>query len=139
MKPLLIAFTTFCLLISSPRFASAQAKSAEIKPFVNEFTLAIGRVNLAGLDFVALDHWAGDVMQQAASAAGDRAAATRQMHAAIATARDWSAGFTKAGGKAVWMVFTIEDFPKGSAMFFVAPVEPGANVEALRQALAMQG
>lgn len=154
MKPATTVLTTIALLLATNVPLLAQSKPSDIKPFVNEFTLAVGRVNVAAIDFAALDRWADEVAKQAApdpaagAAAGaaavgaapaNRDAAARQLHAAIAAARDWSAAFTRAGGKSAWAVFTIEDFPKGSPLFFVVPVEAGADSEALKQALSAPG
>src|SRR5690242_13427735 len=132
---LTISLITTILLLSST--CLSQSLTTPVKPFVNQSTLLLARVNVATVDFNSLDRWADDLMNQLAPA--DRKDdISRQVHAAVDSARQWSQSFTKAGGKTAWAVLSLDDLSRNSPFFFIVPIEGGADVQALKTSLAIR-
>src|SRR6185312_12916428 len=127
-------FLLASLLVSA---AGAQAPDATeaIKPFVNEFTVAVARVDLGAINFDALDRWSGQVLDAAQFDQNERAEVEKDLKQTLTQARQWSADFKKAGGGTVWVVFSLESLPD-APMFMVVPTGQGANVHQIPAPLA---
>lgn len=121
--------------------AGAQEKpddAAAITPFVNNFTLGVIRVEPAGIDYDALQHWGEDVVRQSKLDGDDLRMTLEGVQQSTQAARKWTEQFTKAGGKALWIVFTVENFPD-DPIFVVVPLERGADGRALRRLMQNDG
>ena len=117
---------------------TAQEKAddaAQVAPFVNNFTLGVIRVEPAGIDFDALERWGEGVVKQSKMDPDDTRLTLEGLKQQTQTARKWAEEFTKAGGKAVWVIFTVENFPD-DPLFVVVPLEKGADGPALRRLLS---
>ena len=122
------------LLISAARAQAPDATEA-IKPFVNEFTVAVARVDLGAINFDALDRWSGQVLDAAQFDQNERAEVEQDLKRNRTAARQWAADFKKAGGSTVWVVVSLESLPD-APMFMVVPTGQGANVQQIRASLA---
>ena len=131
---------TVYLLVASTLIAAAAGRARadeadRIAPFVNNFTLGVVRVEPGGIDFDALDRWGGDVIKQSNMDADAMRIATEGLKQATQEARKWTDQFLKAGGKTVWVVFTVENLPD-DPVFVVVPLEHGADGQALQKLLS---
>jgi len=124
-------------VIASIDFATLAAEAeqveptAQIEPFVNEYTLGVIRLDLSGIDFDALDRWADQAI-----ARDDRQAITQEFGTTPQEVREWVKKFDKAGGEAIWLVFTVEPVPQHSPVFMVVPTHAGADVTSLKKLFA---
>lgn len=109
--------------------------AASIAPFVNNFTLGVIRVEPAGIDFDALQRWGEDVVKQSRMEPDDLKMTLEGVRQTTQAARNWTEQFTKAGGKALWVVATVENFPD-DPVFVVVPLAKGADGPALQHLLA---
>ncbi len=108
--------------------------ASRIAPFVNNFTLGVIRVEPAGIDFDALQRWGDDVIKRSKLNADDARTTAEGFDQATQQARKWTGQFTKAGGKAIWVVVTVESFPD-DPFFVVVPLEKGSDGPALQKLL----
>ncbi|HEY2586068.1 MAG TPA: hypothetical protein VGI81_09935 [Tepidisphaeraceae bacterium] len=125
-----------CLLAFSclaPLAAAADSPAAEIAPFVNEQTLAAGRIDLTRLDFDALEQWTNDALAQSNLTETDRKTISPKLHDALVRAKQWTEQFKQAGGRTIWVVFTLETFPRSAPVFFVVPLGPHSDADALKK------
>lgn len=120
----------------SPKVAAQQTPgdAAQIAAFVNNFTLGVIRVEPAGIDFDALERWGEDVVKQSQMDADDIKMTLEGVQQTTQAARKWTEEFTKVGGKALWVVATVENFPE-DPVFVVVPLEKGADGPALQRLL----
>lgn len=110
-----------------------------IAPFVNDYTLAVGRLDLADIDFAALEQWATTTASQPSIPQEQREQIAPLLRQGITAARQWTGNFTKAGGREIWVVFSIESWPRNSPVFLVVPLARGANAAALTPLFAGGG
>lgn len=135
-RAILIAAALLISLLGRVVLAAPASPTSAIEPFVNEYTLAAARLDVAGIDSDALDRWSRQVLDVAGLSADERGALGRELDRTMKDARQWAAEFKDAGGNTIWVVSSIEPLPHGSPTFLVAPLGPGANVERLRKLLA---
>ena len=131
------ALCALLLAMTCTATARGQARSddaSQIAPFVNNFTLGVIRVEPAGIDFDALERWGDDVIKRSKLNADDARTTAEGFAQATREARKWTEQFSKAGGKAIWVVVTVESFPDDPA-FVVVPLEKGSDGPALQKLL----
>ncbi len=134
MKLTVAIFAAFLVLTSS---CLGQTLTAAVKPFVNQSTLVVARINVAGIDVDAVDRWSGDLTGQVAPA-DKRDEISGQVHSGLDWAKEFSRQFRKAGGKTVWAVLSLDDLNHANPFFLVVPVEAGADVQALKAAVSVR-
>lgn len=100
----------------------------QIEPFVNEYTLAVARLDVSGIDPDAVDRWATEAI-----ASQDRHAMGEEFGISGAQARDWAKQFREAGGKVIWLLLTVEPVPSGSPVVAVVPIGNGTDAQALKR------
>jgi hypothetical protein len=98
-----------------------------VAPFLDEQTFAVARLDLAKLDADALTQALVDLGGLPAEEAAD----------AREGADHWLAAFRKAGGKELFAVFSLADFP--DTPFLLVPLGEGADVKALAGLLDLPG
>jgi hypothetical protein len=118
-KPLALALA---LVLALPA-----AGADPVAPFLDEQTFAVARLDLAKLDADALSKALVDLGGMPA----DEAADVKE------GADHWLADFRKAGGKEVFVVFSLADFP--GAPFLLVPLGEGADAKALAGLLDLPG
>jgi Protein of unknown function (DUF1559) len=129
MRPLLTAVLLFAaaalqLPAADPPAFDAAAAAKLVAPFLDEQTIAVARFDLAAIDVDAAANKLATYTGQAA----DEIAEPRRL------ARDFQARFTKAGGRELYLVFSIADLPRHGP-FVLAPAGAGANAAALKNVL----
>ena len=133
MKPILIStlivFTGFTLVAHG----AEQVDTAAIAPFVNENTVAVIRADLTNIDFGAVRKWAEQALMPQGLADSERARAA--IGQAVIQAMGIINEFTRAGGKTVWIVFTVEH--PNHLGFVVVPLDwSGGDVAAVKGLMA---
>jgi hypothetical protein len=116
------AAVTFALALALPAAAAdakPDARAKVIAPFLDEQTLAVGRLDATRVDVDALSMWLAEFGKVPA----------KQLEEPRQLARQWLAAFTKAGGKEMYTVVSLADLPEPP--FVVVPLEDGADVRAL--------
>lgn len=128
MKQVMLSLVVLITAVSlAPAAATAEPSDpGAIAPFVNEYTLAVARLDVAVIDLDALDRWLVEVVSPE-----DRQAMTEELAITAQQARSWVKEFKQAGGKVIWLLFTIEPLPHGSPIIAVAPLAGGADVKSL--------
>src|SRR5439155_18568452 len=106
-----------------PKFDAAAAAKM-LAPFIDEQTFAVARLDAAGID---LDAAAAKLARYTGQADEDLAQPRRM-------ARDFQARFTRAGGRELYVVFSIADLPRHGP-FVLAPAAAGADMDAIQKAL----
>jgi len=120
MKKVLTVIVWICSAMPTLAGESpAEARAKAIAPYIDEQTIEIARIDLSRLDIDALEskfHEFGK--RDAAAVAPFRQAASQ-----------WVRDFTKAGGKDIYFVFSLADFPQGATM--VIPLAGDADGKAM--------
>jgi prepilin-type processing-associated H-X9-DG protein len=129
----IVCLLAFSCLAPVAAAAGADNPAAEIAPFVNEQTLAAGRLDLTRLDFDALDKWTHDALAQSNLPDADRKMLAPKLHDALAGGKHWAEQFKQAGGRTIWVVFTLETFPRSAPVFFVVPLGPNSDADTLKK------
>src|SRR5579863_2996615 len=104
-----------------PVKADAADPAAPIAPFVNNFTFGVIRLAVPGADFDALGRWTDQMLEKLSFTDDQRKQAMQALHESLARLRTSADAFTQAGGKALWLVLSIEQFPR-SPGFVVVPL-----------------
>jgi hypothetical protein len=124
-KPLALLLT---LTLALPAFgADKDARAKTIAPYLDEQTIAVARLDVTKLDGGAVTALLTDL----GGAPADDAADVK------ARAGRWLAAFGKAGGKEVFVVFSLADFP--DYPFVLVPLGEGADAKALAGLLDLPG
>jgi len=99
--------------------AEDDARVRTIAPYLDEQTFAVAHVSLTGLDCAA-------VLPDFGPFEGIDAAGAKDLQA---NADRWLGEFKKAGGRDVYLVFSLADFP--DVPFLIAPLPDGSDAKAL--------
>jgi hypothetical protein len=129
MRFLLSICFTLCLVVhghSQEQKFDAKVLAETIAPFVDEQTIAVIRVHVAGIDFDAL------VNKLMPAQKGD----AKQMQEERKAVGNWLSEFAKAGGKDIYLVVSMADLPEGP--FAVIPLNEESNPQALAKLLTMK-
>ena len=123
--------TTLCLAVSLPGFAANSSQNLEqvLRPCIDDQTFAVVRLDVTKLD---LDAFVNQALSLVNEHVGPNAA--KQVKADLKNFQTEAGaqlnGLRKAGGKDIFVVFSMYDFPH----FFVAvPIPSGGNSSRLRQ------
>ncbi len=126
-----VLMTTLCLAVNLPGFAANSSPNLEqvLRPCIDDQTFAVIHLDLAKLD---LDAFVNQALGLVNGNVGPNAA--KQIQADFKNFRTEAGarlnGLLEAGGKDIFVVFSMYDFP----YFFVAvPVPSGSNSTKLRQ------
>jgi hypothetical protein len=109
--------------VDPPKFDAAAAARL-LAPFMDEQILAVARVDAAAIDVDA----AADKLARYAGLPEDQVVQLRR------DARDFQARFTRAGGRELYVVFSVADLPRHGP-FVLAPAPAGGDVAAIQKAL----
>jgi hypothetical protein len=114
-----LASLVVCLLLASPAVADeasgAEAHAKAIVPYLDAQTLGLAHIDFNHLN---LDGLVAQVAQILKLDSDDRTTFDQEI-------RGWVGGFTRAGGKDLYVVFSLADFPNGP--YLIVPVEAGAD------------
>jgi prepilin-type processing-associated H-X9-DG protein len=141
MKPItiLFVFTAMSCMAGLCQAAGDNDPAAQIAPFVNEQTIAVVHLDAADVDMDAMELWANAALSQSKLDESDRKETSRLFHGMHDKLALWISDFKKAGGKSIWFVFTLEDFPSNPPVFMVIPIEKGADPAALKKLWGVVG
>jgi hypothetical protein len=118
-RPLAIALALTLALPAAGADTEADARARVVAPFLDEQTLAVARLDLTKVDAVTL-----------ATALTDLGVIDADETQDVKTkAGRWLGDFTKAGGKDLYVVVSLADFP--SFPFVVVPLGEGADARAI--------
>jgi hypothetical protein len=120
---------TLALALAAPAAAAdskfdAEARARAIAPFLDDEAVFVAHLDVRRLDPDAF----ADQLAKLGKLPGPSVQAARQF------LKDWSAAFTKAGGKDVYLVAGLMDFAvvnRGADSFVIVPLEEGADESAL--------
>jgi len=108
--------------------ADPAARAAAVAPFLDDQTLAVGRINLAKLDPTAIVKLLGEV-------AGDKSPEAAQQFAALEQqAKARLHVLTHSGFSELYAVFSLADMPK-EPLLVIAPVKAGGDAQKTAEAL----
>jgi hypothetical protein len=118
-RPLALILALTLALPAAGADSEADARARAVAPFLDEQTLAVARLDLTKLDAVTLATTLTDLGAIDADETQDiKARAAR-----------WLGDFTKAGGKDLYVIVSLADFP--SFPFVVVPLGEGADARAI--------
>jgi prepilin-type processing-associated H-X9-DG protein len=120
------------ILTSDARAADAIDPAAPVAPFVNNFTFGVIRVEVPGIDFDALGGWTDEMLGKFALSEDERKVASQALHNSLTALHRSADEFAKAGGKTIWVVLSIEQFPQGPG-FMVVPLDRDADAQAIKR------
>jgi hypothetical protein len=120
-KPLALALALALTLPAAG--ADADARARAVAPFLDEQTFAVARLDLTKFDADTL----ATTLTDLGGAGADEARDVKE------SAGHWLGAFRKAGGKDLYVVFSLADFPK--VYFAVVPLGEGADAKALADLL----
>lgn len=133
-----VAQLSLCWALSSSTVAAELGDpAAPVAPFLNNFTFGLIRIDVPGTDFDNLEKWSDQTLQKLAMTEAQKADASRSLHEAISKLRTSADEFTRAGGQTLWLVLSIEQFPRAPGLV-VVPLRPGADAEVLKKLFASQ-
>jgi len=118
-KPLAIALTLALALPVAAADGDAGARARTIAPFLDEQTFAVVRLDLTAVDAAA-------VLKEFGPFGGIDAAGAKDLQT---SADGWLADFKKAGGRDVYLVFSLADTP--DFPFLIVPLPDGSDAKAL--------
>jgi hypothetical protein len=133
LRKVLLLFVAMLLVRAThARAAEADATdvAAAVAPFVDGQTILVARLEVAAVDFGAVEAW----VKQAAGPGGAEGMHLDDLHAGIGRLAAAQADFRKAGGKALYVVLSFGETPGGLA-FVVVPIENGADAGGIAKVL----
>lgn len=111
--------------------AAAPANSA-ITPYVDESTLMVARIDPASVDWEAWGNWLADLLKAAKRPQQDVDVFTAEMRKQLPLVKKWTADFTRAGGKSVYVIGRMS---KEAPFYAMVPLGAGADAKALGELL----
>src|SRR4051794_16191357 len=137
MKSKLLTFAAAMLLLTlatAPTVRAAEkydpaALAKTIAPYLDEGTLFVAHADMTRVDLLPAVTRVKEIFPRIGTPA-EQAAAMADVDAAIAAAQKWIADFTKAGGRDIFAVVSMSDFPN-SPIVLVVPVEKGADAQTI--------
>lgn len=134
MKRIAVLLTLFCFVApltaeqpTGTEEFDPEALAKTIAPFIDELTVAVGRVDLTRLDVDAMYEVLAELATQADGYD------PREVVASKPLVDRWVANFRKAGGRDVLFIVSLADLPEPILM--VVPVRQGADEQAIRTLL----
>jgi hypothetical protein len=106
--------------------ADAEARAKAVAPFLDDQTILVMRADLTRIDPDALLTKLGETVP----------VPPKELAEAKQLSRQWVAEFTKAGGKELYLIFSLADLSAERPMFAVVPLPEGAKARALQGLLA---
>jgi len=122
-KPLVIALTLALVLPAAAADNDAETHAKTIAPFLDEQTFAVVRLDLTKAK-------AGDLLAAFGPFTGMEAAGAKDLETALDR---WLGDFAKAGGREVYLVFSLADVP--DFPFVVVPLAEGADADKIADLL----
>jgi hypothetical protein len=122
-KPLALALALALALPAAGADSAAGARAKAIAPFLDEQTLAVVRLDLTKLDADAL----ATAMADLGGMGADEATHFKQ------TAGQWLGDFAKVGGKDLYVIASLADYPNWP--FVIVPLGDGADATAIANPL----
>lgn len=110
--------------------ATATNPAVAIRPFLDEQTVIVGRIDLSAVDPGAIADWVTGVAKEA-KLEGE-ADVVKQIGEFRPVAEKWLADFRKAGGRELYVVVDLTDLIGGMPVV-VLPIGPGGDAQALRR------
>jgi hypothetical protein len=136
MKSMLVTCAAILFLtLATPPIARAAEKydpaalAKTIAPYLDEGTLFVAHADMTRIDLMPAVTRVKELFPRIGTPA-EQAAAMADVDGAVAAAQKWIADFTKAGGRDIFAVLSMSDFPN-SPIVLVVPVEKGADAQAI--------
>lgn len=118
----------FVLLAASAAIAQdkfdAAAGAKALAPFVTQRTLFVAHVDLANVDMAAVEKRGAEVLKAAVPDPKEQADEMAKMTQGLAIARTWLSDFSKAGGRHIYVVGSLPDFPRRAPLVIVPMADP---------------
>jgi prepilin-type processing-associated H-X9-DG protein len=111
--------------------APAQGASA-ITPYLDDATLLVARIDPGSIDWEAWGNWLTEMLKAAKTPQKDVDGFSAEMKKQLPLVKKWSADFTKAGGKSVYV---IAHMSQEAPVYAVVPLGAGADSKALGELL----
>ncbi len=115
--------------------AAAQARADTIAPFIDPLTVLVVRIDMTKIDADAaikqIEDWQNIAIKDPKELRESVADMKRELQLPKQLLRD----FRQAGGKDFYVLCSLANVPMANPFFVVAPLEPGANAEALTAAV----
>jgi hypothetical protein len=115
--------SALAILVLALPAAADSSDARTVAPYLDDQTLAVVRVDAT--------KWDADALATVLGAGPDEPQHVK------ASAGRWLTAFTKAGGKQLYIVFSLADLP--AVPFVIAPMGPGADATALARLLDLPG
>jgi hypothetical protein len=123
---LLITLATTLTTRAAEKYDPAALAKA-IAPYLDEGTLFVAHADMTRVDLLPAVARVKEIFPRIGTPA-EQAAAMADVDRAVAAAQKWIADFTKAGGRDIFAVVSMSDFPN-SPIVLVVPVEKGADAQ----------
>ncbi|MCK4628404.1 MAG: hypothetical protein KAT56_05335 [Sedimentisphaerales bacterium] len=126
-----VIMMTFVLSVSAETKFDPANCAETIAPYIDSQTLAVARVNVRQINPDAIFEKVSEIiLRDVKPSEKDKVLANLPMLLQIV--RQWITDFTTAGGKDIYIVMSLADFPK---FFMVVSVAPDADAQAIAQLL----
>ena len=137
-KPFAASLVVLAILSASRATAAEEfdpaARAAAVAPYLDDQAIAVGRIDLTRIDREALFEEIVAVFAKAGMAAPDGVRLEQEFRAEASKVRaqgeKWIEEFTRAGGRELYLVVTLADFPQ-EPFFVIAPVKEGGDHRAV--------
>jgi prepilin-type processing-associated H-X9-DG protein len=126
-----VIMMTFVLSVSAETKFDPANCAETIAPYLDSQTLAVARVNVERINPDAIFEKVSEItLRHVESSEKDKMLS--DLETPLQTVRQWITDFTTAGGKDIYIVMSLADFPK---FFMIAPVVPDADTRTIAQLL----
>ncbi len=137
-KPFAALLVVLAILSASRTTAAEKfdpaARAAAVAPYLDDQVIGVAHVDPTRIDVEAFFEEGVAMLVKAEGAVPAGAGMEQEVRTAIAKARPiyekWIAEFTRAGGRELYVVFSLADFPR-KPVFVIAPVKEGGDHRAV--------
>jgi prepilin-type processing-associated H-X9-DG protein len=115
-----------CLLLS------AASRGAALTDYIDDKVIFAGETDARKLDLETIEKWLVETMKAAEMyPAAEQPEVEKDLHKNMSQAKQWMADYQKAGGSSLYMLVNGSGFGNSDPMLIVAPLEAGANSNAV--------
>ena len=126
-----VIMMTFVLSVSAETKSDPANCAETIAPYIDSQTIAVARVNVRQINPDAIFEKISEIiLKDVKPSEKDKVLANLPM--LLQTVHQWITDFTTAGGKDIYIVMSLADFPK---VFMITSVAPDADAQAIAQLL----
>ena len=118
---------------ADPAPSTPDERAKVVAPYIDDQTVAVAHVDFARVDLGPITERMVAALEKLAPDDKSRADFRREADEALGHARRWIDGFRQAGGRDLYVVFSLAD--RGDAPFMLVPLGAGADPKAVGRAL----